>query len=109
MNEYKCINAEDALSLIQDGAAVVDIRDEQSFQHAHIVGAYNLRNDNIHLYMAEADFDTPLVVCCYHGISSQSAAQYLISQGFDTVYSLDGGFEHWHFSQPDHCQTGDEK
>ncbi len=33
---------------------------------------------------------------CYHGISSQGAAQYLINQGFDAVYSVDGGFEAWH-------------
>lgn len=39
--------------------------------------------------------DSPLVVVCYHGISSQNAAQYLHEQGFDDVYSLDGGFQAW--------------
>ncbi len=33
---------------------------------------------------------------CYHGISSQGAAQYLVNQGFEEVYSVDGGFEAWH-------------
>lgn len=32
---------------------------------------------------------------CYHGISSRGAAQFLIGQGFESVYSVDGGFEAW--------------
>jgi thiosulfate sulfurtransferase len=46
------------------------------------------------------EFDTPVIVCCYHGISSQQAAQFLIHQGFEEVYSLDGGFEAWRKDQP---------
>jgi len=37
--------------------------------------------------------DLPMVVCCYHGISSQGVAQFLVERGFDQVYSLEGGFE----------------
>jgi thiosulfate sulfurtransferase len=49
-------------------------------------------------------FFTPVVVCCYHGNSSQSAAQFLVEQGFTEVYSLNGGFEQWKVSYPQHCQ-----
>ena len=45
--------------------------------------------------MQQTDFETPVIVCCYHGISSQQAAQFLIHQGYDEVYSLDGGYEAW--------------
>ncbi|MGL5628515.1 MAG: rhodanese-like domain-containing protein, partial [Plesiomonas shigelloides] len=41
------------------------------------------------------DFAMPVIVMCYHGNSSQGAAQYLVNQGFDEVYSLNGGFEAW--------------
>ncbi|EGH30312.1 thiosulfate sulfurtransferase, partial [Pseudomonas syringae pv. japonica str. M301072] len=44
-------------------------------------------------FIREADLDKPLVVVCYHGNSSQSAAAYLVGQGFSDVYSVDGGFE----------------
>lgn len=40
------------------------------------------------------------MVVCYHGNSSQSAAAYLVSQGFSDVYSLDGGFELWRSTYP---------
>jgi thiosulfate sulfurtransferase len=42
----------------------------------------------------------PVIVCCYHGVSSQQAAQFLIHQGFENVYSMDGGFEAWRKELP---------
>jgi len=40
------------------------------------------------------------VVVCYHGHSSQPAAQYFAAQGFEDVYSMDGGFEVWKLNNP---------
>ena len=80
---------------------VVDIRDPQSFSQGRIPGAIHLSNDNLADFIRDADLDKPTVVCCYHGISSQQAAQYLISQDFSQVYSLDGGFVGWQNQFPD--------
>jgi thiosulfate sulfurtransferase len=74
---------------------VVDIRDAASFAAGHIEGSTNLTNENLAGFIGAADMDKPLVVVCYHGMSSQSAATYLNEQGFDDVYSLDGGFSAW--------------
>lgn len=104
MDQYRCISPQQAAELIDNGAAVVDIRDAQSFFALHITGALNLSNDNLHDFIAEADMERPLIVCCYHGISSQSAAGFLVHQGFDEVYSLDGGFEAWQAQYPDRCE-----
>lgn len=79
---------------------IVDIRDPASFQSGHIPGAMHLSNESIAEFLREADFDAPVVVCCYHGISSQQAAQFLISQDFTEVYSLDGGFTDWQLHYP---------
>lgn len=105
MSDYRCINIDQACELIDQGAQVVDIRDEGSYQALHISDAYNLNNHNLPDYVAAADFDAPLIVCCYHGISSQSAAAYLAHQGFEEVYSLDGGFEAWRAQCPDRCES----
>lgn len=75
---------------------IVDIRDAASFASGHIEGAINLNNENFANFVAEANMDQPLIVICYHGISSQGAAQHLVEQGFDDVYSLDGGYQAWH-------------
>ncbi|NQZ82937.1 MAG: thiosulfate sulfurtransferase GlpE [Colwellia sp.] len=84
---------------------VLDIRDPASFQSSHIPGAIHLSNDSIPDFLREADFDAPTVVCCYHGISSQQAAQFLVGQDFTDVYSLDGGFTDWQSSYPDNVES----
>lgn len=80
---------------------VVDIRDPASFAAAHIPGAIHLSNESLSDFIREADPDVATVVCCYHGISSQQAAQFLSSQDFTDVYSLDGGFTDWQTHYPD--------
>lgn len=84
---------------------VVDIRDPNSFKIGHIPGAIELTNETLSDFMREADLDAPVVVCCYHGHSSQQAAQYLISQDFTDVYSLDGGFTQWQLEHPSDVST----
>jgi thiosulfate sulfurtransferase len=80
---------------------VVDIRDATSFTNGHIESAVHLTNETLPEFLRTADPDVPVVVCCYHGISSQQAAQFLISQDFTEVYSLDGGFVQWQSMYPD--------
>lgn len=77
---------------------VIDIRDPQSFASGHIEGAIQLHDGNVEAFLAETPKETPLIVCCYHGISSQQAAAYFSQQGFTQAYSLDGGYEAWEFS-----------
>ncbi|XQW85283.1 thiosulfate sulfurtransferase GlpE [Thalassotalea piscium] len=84
---------------------VVDIRDQASFQQSHIPGAIHLTNESLPDFLRDADFDTPTVVCCYHGISSQQAAQFLFSQDFTEVYSLDGGFSQWALLYPEKIEN----
>ncbi|ABV85434.1 thiosulfate sulfurtransferase GlpE [Shewanella pealeana] len=79
-----------------DELQIVDIRDAASYEAGHILGSVNLTNENLARFIGDADMDLPLIVVCYHGISSQSAATYLNEQGFDDVFSLDGGYSAWH-------------
>jgi thiosulfate sulfurtransferase len=95
MSEFKRIAAAQAQSLREQGAAIVDIRDPDSFARVHISGSVHLDNHSLPDFIRAADLDLPLLVVCYHGNSSQSAAAYLVGQGFAEVYSLDGGIEAW--------------
>lgn len=96
MDQFKHIDVQGAQALLEGGKArMVDIRDPQSFQVAHPQSAIHLTNDTIVAFMDEVEFEQPILVMCYHGISSQGAAQYLVNQGFEEVYSVDGGFEAW--------------
>ena len=100
MNDFKRIPPEQAQALRDQGAVVVDIRDPQAYAAGHIKNATHLDNHSLHDFIAKADLDAPLIVACYHGNSSQSAAAYLAGQGFSEVYSLDGGFELWRATYP---------
>ena len=106
MSEFNRIPPEQAQALREQGAVVVDIRDPQAFAAGHITGASHLDNHSVADFIRTADLDAPTVVVCYHGNSSQSAAAYLISQGFSDVYSLDGGFELWRGTYPAETAQG---
>ncbi len=97
MDHFQHIEVADAQSLIeQKSAKLVDIRDPQTFATAHAKTAFNLTNDTLVSFMEQTEFDEPVLVMCYHGVSSQGAAQYLVNQGFEQVYSVTGGFAAWH-------------
>lgn len=99
---FKHISVNEVVTMLEDEQLVIaDIRDPNSFQASHIKGAEHLNNSNIGEFMLQKDYEQPIVVVCYHGISSQGAANYLVEQGFDEVYSLDGGFSAWQSQYPD--------
>lgn len=74
---------------------LADIRDPVSFAQGHIPGSRHLDNASVGMLLDETPHDHPLVVVCYHGHSSQQAADWLVGQGYQRVYSLDGGFSEW--------------
>ncbi|ETI61758.1 thiosulfate sulfurtransferase GlpE [Marinomonas profundimaris] len=103
---YTCIDISDALPIIENNAAIVDIRDLVSFQTSHMANAISLTNDNVQNFIDSAEKSQPIIVCCYHGNSSKGAAEYLATQGFKEVYSLNGGFSQWSAMFPEQCETG---
>ena len=106
MEQFECISVQQAQAQLTDNKALlVDIRDPQSFAAAHASGAFHLNNDTLHGFIEQSDFATPVLVMCYHGNSSKGAAQYLLTQGFDQVYSVDGGFEAWRMLFPQQVDT----
>lgn len=95
------ISIDEVDTKLQSGAVTLaDIRDPASYARGHLANATHLSNQNLAEFIEEADKSLPLVVYCYHGNSSQGAAQYLSNQGFKDVYSMDGGFEAWKLTRP---------
>ncbi|PXF29949.1 sulfurtransferase [Pokkaliibacter plantistimulans] len=106
MNNFTRISPSQAKDMIGNGAQVADIRDPVSYSNGHIPGASALSNENLQHFLESADPDHPLIVVCYHGHSSQSAASFLANHGFEQVYSMDGGFEEWRTLFPADIATG---
>ena len=102
MSAFVRISPDDARDLIDDrDVAILDIRDPDSFAAGRMQDAVHLSNETAAAFIEKTDKSKPVVVCCYHGNSSQQAAQFLAEQGFSEVYSLDGGFELWNVRFPD--------
>jgi len=97
---YRRISADEALDLLANlgvgsGKAVLfDIRDEDTFESGHHPDAMPLTNTNLAGHLATLDRSTTVLVCCYHGNSSQGAAKFLADQGFAASCSVDGGWDH---------------
>ena len=62
------------------------------FSRGHIDGRDAGDERDFLLSVANAQGET-VIVCCYHGNSSQAVARRFAEQGFADVSSLDGGYE----------------
>jgi rhodanese-related sulfurtransferase len=92
------------LGLILNGDArelyqIVDVREPDELAVASIKG-----KDILNLALGDAgtwspsvqqgkllDADKPVVCICHHGMRSMKMANFLIQNGFDDVYNVDGG------------------
>ena len=93
---FERISVDQARTLIErEACTLVDIRDAQSYAQAHVPGAIHLDGNAVDAFVDGANRNQPLILYCYHGNSSQNAAQYFAGRAFDRVYSVDGGFEAW--------------
>ncbi len=93
---YKCISIDEAKVLIdKGGATIADIRDAGTHLSGNIENSINIQKETMEEFLSTADKDKPLIVYCYHGNSSQGAADYFSEQGYTEVYSMDGGYEAW--------------
>lgn len=96
MSTFARLSCADAKAMMAEkDVNIVDIRDLATFNNGHITNAEHLDNHSIAAYINDTEHDIPLIVCCYHGNSSQPAGAYLAEQGFEEVYSLDGGYQQW--------------
>ncbi len=93
---FERISIDQAKALIAaEPCTLVDIRDAQSYAEAHVPDAIHLDGNSVEEFVANTNREQPLLIYCYHGNSSQSAAQYFAGQEFKRVFSVDGGFEAW--------------
>ena len=93
---FKHLSVDQLKTMLDEQTVVLlDTRDEASYQAGHIDGSIRLDDHSITGFINDTEKGSAVVVVCYHGHSSQGAANYLAGQGFSEVYSLDGGYTAW--------------
>jgi rhodanese-related sulfurtransferase len=85
-----------AIQLINQGARVVDIRDEKKFDNGHIIDAINIPaaeiggNDSARLQKAKS-----VLLVCDNGSESGKCVVTLKKSGIENTFSLRGGLASW--------------
>jgi len=92
---YQSLQASEVADLCaQVETRILDCRDPRSYQQGHLPGA-QLVSDDVIKRLVRTGKDKPVLVYCYHGISSRDLATFLVNFGFPTVFNLEGGWQAW--------------
>ncbi|HNB89252.1 MAG: rhodanese-like domain-containing protein [Rhodocyclaceae bacterium] len=92
------VTTSEATNLInREDAQVLDVREAADFATGHLAGARNIPVAKFGERAADLEKlkAAPLIVCCETGIRSMKAVSTLKKQGFERVFSLDGGIAAW--------------
>ena len=93
---YKRISIDEAKVMIDEGDVTIgDVRDVDAYRAGSIENAIHVQHETMDEFLSVAAKDKPLILYCYHGNSSQGAANYFVERGYKEVYSVDGGYEAW--------------
>ena len=93
---FQCISIEEAKIIIdKDNLTIIDIRDRNSFLNGHIDKAIHVEDLDIDNFLKDKNKNDAILVYCYHGNSSKSAANFFVQHGFEKVLSMDEGYVGW--------------
>jgi len=98
-NELETLNqitCSDLSKMIErDEVQVIDVRGVSEYNAGMINGAENIHVGYLSNNLDKIEQDKSVVVHCQSGDRSAIAASYLLSQGYDNVINLTGGYAAW--------------
>jgi rhodanese-related sulfurtransferase len=94
---YTTVDPNQATRLINDGAALLDVRSEAEYKSGHIADALNIPVSQLKSRLDKLGFSKadPVVVYCQSGSRSARACALLAKNGYEKVYNLGGGIMAW--------------
>ncbi|WP_435275270.1 rhodanese-like domain-containing protein [Psychrobium sp. nBUS_13] len=99
INGVKKINHQQATMLMnRQDAVVIDVRGDGEYKKGHILGSKLMplsKFKNNDLASIEKYKDTPIIVVCNSGMTSNQACQMMQKLGFNDLYNLQGGITEW--------------
>ena len=92
----RSITAPQLKTLLDEGKIqLLDVRQPEELEIAHIAGAINIPLNELPARIAELDKARPTVAFCHHGVRSEMALRQLERNGFDDFAHLSGGIDAW--------------
>jgi len=87
------IDAAEAISLLENGAILIDVRDSEDFYKNHSERSVNIPLSDISKIGQYAK-DKVIVFCCQSGMKASEAVDKAYKMGFEKVYNA-GSFENF--------------
>ena len=81
--------------LDQGQVRLLDVRQAEELEIAHIEGALHIPLNELPTRLAELDPAQTIVALCHHGVRSEMAGRLLERNGFAHVAHLSGGIDAW--------------
>ncbi len=94
MADLSNVDVEQARALVDEGALLLDVREDSEFERGHAPGALHIPLAEVPDHLEDLPRDRQIVAVCRSGGRSSRAGKFLIEQGFDVV-NLEGGMTAW--------------
>jgi rhodanese-related sulfurtransferase len=95
--EIREISVEDTLQRLENGAQLIDVREDGEFENGHARNARHMGRGIIERDIVQTfpDKATELILYCGGGYRSALAAANLQKMGYSNVWSMAGGWKAW--------------
>lgn len=94
-DEVQLLSPKKASLLGLDNFLVIDVREKNEWEVAHIKQAQLVPMSELASRVAEIPKGTKILMYCHHGMRSYRAAEFLVSKGHRHVFNLEGGINAW--------------
>ncbi|MFR8318649.1 MAG: rhodanese-like domain-containing protein, partial [Catenibacillus sp.] len=89
---FRQVRVDVVRGLVESGACIIDVREENEYAQGHIKGALNIPLSQIRRRLDEIPTDRPVYLHCRSSQRSYNAALALQGHGFTNVYNISGSF-----------------
>ncbi len=94
MTELSNVTVHDAQLILEGGALLLDVRQDDEFALGHAPGALHIALNELPDHLARLDKGRQIVCVCRSGGRSSRASEFLLEHGYDVV-NLEGGMMAW--------------
>ncbi|MBX7170735.1 MAG: hypothetical protein K1X72_07235 [Pyrinomonadaceae bacterium] len=94
---YQTVSPTEIAERIKNGEEVnlIDVREPLEFEIASVEGAKLFPLSQFNEWINDLEPEKEIVVMCHHGIRSANLCMFLVRNGFEKVFNLDGGIDLW--------------
>ena len=90
--KYRQVDVSEVRTLVENGAYIIDVREEGEFAAGHLNGAHNIPLSQLRKRMNEIPRNEPVYLHCRSGQRSYYALCCLQGNGFRNLYNISGSY-----------------